>query len=427
MKSLFSYARPLAIAFGLAVAFGACDEQLNGGEACPLLCPSPPVDLQDTTFFAIELDTTISGFPGLGQESRILAAAFGDTLQTAMVVRWDSLPTTFRRVNSPLDSVILAVDSAVITLSIVTGDTLGAPATIDVYDVEMGGAEDADPTIVKDSLTPARLLTSRTVPPESLKTTIAIPLDSAYLRNKIQQADSVARRLRLAFRLREGTGARKLTFIPQTGNGNPTLVFRPHTDTTIAKLTISPRSLTPEDNATVRSTIADYQVVIKGPAEPPADVFRVGGLPGRRAYLRFNIPARILDSSAVMRATLLLTQRPNGFSPESRDTITVGHFGIIASGVITDLTRAMQFVSTVRTDTTRAAPIDSAVREFEVVHWVRLWRGTDAAKSPRALAISVETEGIRGSLLDFFSTEADVSVRPRLRITYLPRPEATIP
>jgi hypothetical protein len=128
-----------------------------------------------------------------------------------------------------------------------------------------------------------------------------------------------------------------------------------------------------------------------------------------------------------MRATLILTQRPNGFSSESRDTITVGHFGIVASGVITDLSRAMQFVSTINTDTTRAAPIDGGTREFEVIHWVRMWRGTSATKTPRAIAISVETEGIRGSLIDFFSMEAPITERPRLRLTYLPRPEATIP
>ena len=427
MKSLLTYARPLGIAAALAVAFGACDEQLNGGGACPALCPQEPIELLDTTFFAIDLDTAIAGFPGLGEESRIFVAAMGDTLQTAMIVRWDSLPTSFRRVNSPEDSVIIAVDSAFIHLNITTGDTLGAPATIDVYDVDMGGAEESDPTMVKDSLTPARLIATRTVPAESLKATVSVAIDSAFLRNKIQQEDSVARRLRLAFRLRENSGARKLTFIPQDGGGLPQLIFRPTTDTSAPKHSIAPMSRTPEANVSVRNDIADYMVVIKGPADPPAGVFRVGGLPGRRAYLRFNIPSRILDSSAVMRATLLLTQRPNGFSSESRDTIVVGQFGIISSGVVTDLTRALQFVSAERADTTRAAPADSAVREFEVIHWVRLWRNTNPDKSPRAIALSVQTEGVTGSLLDFFSMEGPLAVRPRLRITYLPRPEATIP
>jgi hypothetical protein len=428
VKSLLNSARPLGIAAVLAVAFGACDEQLNGGAACPTLCPQPPVEMQDTTFFAIDLDTTISGFPGLGEEQRVFVAAMGDTLQTAMIVRWDSLPTTFRGVNSPDDSSIVAVDSAQISLSIITGDTLGAAATLDVYDVDMGGAEEADPTMVKDSLIPARLIASRIVPADSLKGTISIPIDSAFLRAKIQAAgDSLVPRLRLAFRLREGTGARKLTFTPQEGGGAPQLIFRPTTDATLPKLNLPARSLTPEDNGFVRNNVGDYLVVVRGPADPPADVFRVGGLPGRRAYLRFNIPSRILDSSAVLRATLMLTQRPNGFSPESRDTITVGHFGIIASGAVTDIARAMRFVSTVNTDTTRAAPIDSAVREFEVMRWVRMWRGTSPDKTPRALALSVETEGVSGSLLDFFSIEAVAAVRPRLRLTYLPRPEATIP
>ena len=427
MKSWLNYARPVAIAAALAVAFGACDEQLNGGGACPVLCPSEPVSLQDTTFFAIDLDTTIAGFPGIGEETRIFVAAMGDTLQSAMVVRWDSLPDTFRRVNSPTDSLIVAVDSAQINLAITTGDTLGQPAVIDVYDVNLGGAEESDPTIIRDSLVPSRLVATRTVPPESLKASITIPIDSAFLRNKIQEPDSVLRRLRLAFKLREGSGARKLTFIPQEGTGTPSLTFRPTTDTTAPKMTLVARSLTPASNSNLRSHMADYLVVVKAPPDPPAGVFRVGSLPARRAYLRVNIPSRILDSTAVMRATLMLTQRPAGFSPESRDTIIVGHFGVVSSGVITDISRALQFVSPVNGDTTRAVPADSAVREFEVVHWIRMWRGTSPTKTPRAVAISAETEGKSGSLIDFFSIEAPAGVRPRLRLTYLPRPEATIP
>jgi len=63
VKSWLNRVRPLAVAMALGVAFGACDEQLNGGIACPSLCPTPPSTLRDTTFFPVDLDTSIAVFP----------------------------------------------------------------------------------------------------------------------------------------------------------------------------------------------------------------------------------------------------------------------------------------------------------------------------------------------------------------------------
>lgn len=427
MKSWFSYARPLAFAAAVAIAFGACDEQINGGGACPVLCPQEQVALQDTTFFAVELDTTISGFPGLGEELQFFLAAMGDTLQTAMVVRWDSLPTTFRRVNSPVDSTILEVDSAYIRLSVIRGDTLAPATTIDVYDVNMEGGEEADPTMVKDSMIPARLWATRTVPADSLRDSLIIRIESARLLAKIQEPDTIKRRLRLAFRVRENSGTNQVSIISNDAGGIPRIIFRPTTDTSAPKHIVLATSRTPQNNPSISRSLVDYLVVAKSPPGESADVFRVGGLPGKRAYLRFNIPSRILDSSAVMRATLLLTQRANPFSPESSDTVTAGDFGVVASGAITDLTRALQFVTSIRSDTVRMTPADAGVREFEVIDWVRAWRGTTPDKAPRAIAITLQSEGFTGSAIDFFSMESVVGTRPRLRLTYLPRPEATIP
>ena len=428
MKSRFSSVRPLLYLVAAAIAFGACDEQLNGGAACPSLCPSQQVGLKDTTFFAVDFDTAIAGFPALGAELRFFLAAFADTLQTAAVFRFDSLPTRFFRINSPEDSAIIAVDSAFIRLSIVTGDTLSAkPTTVDVYDVEMDGAEEANPNAVVSQLVASRLIGTRTIPADSLRDTLLIPIDNAKLLQKIQTADSTRRRLRVGIRVREGSPTRKLTVFSQDAAGIPRLIFRPSVDTAVPKFTMEAFSKTPEDNFEIKLDMADYLALVKTPPPPPAGVFRIGGLPGSRSYLRFDIPSRILDSSAVVRATLELTQRPARLSPEARDTVSVAFYGVVAGPVITDLSRALLFILPGRADSTLVTPSDSAVRQFEVIDWVRIWRGTPAGKAPRALSVALPGEGRRGSVVDFFSIEAPVSVRPRLRLTYLPKTEATVP
>ena len=410
----------------MAVAFGACDEQINGGGACPALCPGQQTQLRDTTLFAVALDTTIAGFPAVGAETHFFLATMGDTLQTAGVIRFDSLPTTFRRATSTTDSVIMAVDSAYLRLTILTGDTLGLETTVDVYDVDLDGAEETDPAAVVGAFTADRLLGSRTIPADSLRDSLRIPIDNAKLFSKIQIADSSKRRLRVGIRLREG-GARKMRVITSNGGTVSQLVFRPSTDTTVPRIFHSNLSKTPE-NRILASDMIDYQVVIKAPPEPPAGVFRIGGLPARRSYLRFEIPSSILDSSAVVRATLQMTQRPALFSPEARDSVTLADYGVIASPAVTDLTRALLFLNRLpSSDTLRVSPADTGQREFEIISWVRIWRGTTASRTPRAISLRLSDEGMSGSVVDFFSVEAPAEVRPRLRLTYLPKSSSEVP
>jgi len=428
VKSWLNHAQPLALAAALAAVFGACDEQLDSGLACPALCPVQQLALRDTTFFAVELDTTVGGFPSLGAEARFFIASMGDTLQTRAVVRYDSLPKHFRANSVAEDSLIYAIDTgSYVRLTIVTGDTLGAPTTIEVYDVDLNGAEESDPAAVEAAFTPARLLGSRTFPADSLRDSARVPIDPVRLLAKIQ-ADSPSNRLRIGIKV-SSTGMTRLSM--QSSNslgGAPTLIFRPSEADTVPLITLGPLSRTPENNEFVRADMADYLVVATAPPDPPPDVLRVGGLPGRRAYLRLDIPPWLLDSTNIVRATLLLTQRPNPQAPEPNDSVAVEEFRVAASNEITDLSRALLFVQRFRDlDSIRVVAADSGAREFELINLVRTWKGTTVAKTPRAVALVVRSEGELARMVDFFSREAPLSVRPRLRITYMPRAAGGLP
>ena len=73
------------------------------------------------------------------------------------------------------------------------------------------------------------------------------------------------------------------------------------------------------------------------------------------------------------------------------------------------------------------APADSGVREFEMIGLVRAWKNTSPTRTPRAFALRSATEGHNGRQADFFSNEAPVAVRPRLRLFYLPRQPEGVP
>lgn len=422
MKSWFKHAQPLVLAVALAAAFGACDEQLDAGLACPALCPGQQLTLRDTTLLAsVDLDTSIAGFPSLGAELQFFIASMGDTLQTRAVVRYDSLPVRFRANTAAEDSLIYAVDTgAYVRLTIVTGDTLGAPTTIEVYDVDLGGAEEADPAAVASAFTPDRLLGTRTIPADSLRDSVRVPIDNAKLLEKIL-TPAPGNRLRLGFKV-SSTGTTRLLMESSNSFGaEPTLIFRPSDVDTVPINRMAPMSRTPDNNEFVRSDMADYLVVVTAPPPPQFDALRVGGLPGRRGYLRLDIPQWLLDSTTIVRATLLLTQRPNLAAPEPNDSVAIQALGVSASNEVTDLSRALVFMRRFRdADTVRVVAADSGVREFEIINLVRSWKGTTAAKTPRAIALASTVEGRNARMIDFFSREAVASVRPRVRITYMP-------
>jgi hypothetical protein len=429
VRAWLKHAQPLLLAAAIAGTFAACDERLDAGLACPALCPPQQTALRDTTFFAVALDSSIAGFPALGAEVELFVATFGDTLQTAGVIRYDSLPRTFRHNNTAADTNIVAVDtgSSLLVRFTTTADTIGPPLTVEAYDVDLGGPDDVDPTAVSTVFTPDRLLGARTVEAAALKDTIRVPIDPQKLLAKIQ-ADSPANRLRVGLRVGNGSRLRVLTLntlIPVL------LQFRPALgDTSVAINSVGPLNRAPSE-ALVQSDLADYMVVLKGPPPPPSSpqtLLRVGGLPGRRAYLRFDIPSRIIDSSNVIRATLLMTQSPNRQAPHPADTIALEASVVSAGPAITDLSRALLFLTNpARSDSIRLFPADSGQKAFEMIQLMRFWASTTENNTPRAVALRSILEGSSGSLIDFFSIDGPAATRPQLRITFIPRREGGLP
>jgi hypothetical protein len=426
VKAWFRRARPLIAAITTVAAVAACDETLEGGVACPSLCPEKPSTVQVIDLDAVEFDTAIGGFPTTGTETHLLLAKLGDTLDARAVIRYDSLPATFRHNNSVVDSNIVSLDSAMIKLRLFAADTLGPDVTVELYDVDVTAGDDTSAAVLLPNFEPSRFCGSRTFTAAELKDSLRIPLDTAKLLAKIN-AEPQFRRLRLGILITSPSAAQLRVYGTNATSGgfSPLLYFKPSPDSTVAAVQLGTFSKTPE-LPSVASDVADFQLIAVAPPAEPANVLRIGGVPGKRGYLRFNIPSNILDSSTIVRATLELTQRPNPEGPAAGDSGAVQPHVIAAGTALTDLNRVLQFISS-GFDSTRLVPRDSGARFFEVVTLVRSWRFTSAAKTPRAIALRSTTEGSLPWQVDFFSIESVPAVRPRLRITYVPLPAPGLP
>jgi hypothetical protein len=404
----------VAVVFTIA----ACSENLEAGKSCPLLCPEQAITLLDTIIDAAVSDTTVSGLPSIGNEGYLMLASHGDTVETRAIVRYDTLPQHYTK--SGLDSTIVNIDSAYLITPIAKPDSLHrpkAPLTIEAYNVDTT-ATDTVASILAPLFRPDRLIGSKTFAPESLLDTLRIPLSTDTVLDRVKNGT----RLRVGFRIVSTQGVDLRIGSSSLGLG-VTLHIRASKDTAAAPVNVSPVSRTPTDQPFLSGPLADYTIVLNGTTRTGPNLLAVGGVPSRRSFIRFNVPAHIVDSTTVVRASLLLTQSPNR-RLDLHDSVYVFPLAVLAGPAITDVGSLLQFVGPAGQfglDSLRLAPADSGVVAFEIVGLVRTWRGQSTTVSPRSVALRSAVEGQFPGEIDFFSTKAPASVRPRLRITYVPQ------
>ncbi len=423
-KKVFLLVTALVAVFTIA----ACSEKLDGGKSCPLLCPEQSITLVDTLVDAAVQDTTILGLPPIGDEQYLLASSHGDTLDTRAMIRYDTLPTTFTAANS-VDSTITHIDTAQIVAPIVRPDSLHrptGPVTLEVYDVDTP-LTDTVSAILAPLFRPDRLIGSKTFAPESLLDTLRIPISPDTVLDRITKGTRLRIGLRLVTPAAHGYDIR---FGTTNINLAASLVIKASKDTAAQLVTVAPVSVTPADQAFLSGPLADFTLVVKGGTTATPTLLSVGGVPSRRTYFKFDVPSHIIDSSTVVRASLLLTQKPNR-RVDATDSIYVYPLAILTQPSVSDIQSALQFLGTngqFGLDSVLLAPGDSGIRSFEIVGLVRTWRLQPTTVSPRTLALRSGEEGAAPGQIDFFSTRsAPAAVRPRLRITYVPATSFGLP
>ena len=405
----------------LTAVLAACTEKLDNSAGCPILCPSQGGEIETATIDAVSFDSTVSALSGLGTEGSLLVATRGDSLDARAIIRFDSIPGRYRRPGADTTSIpVTTADSVTLRLRVDTvGGKVPGPVTLDLYDVDSNFPDTAVAEIAA-LFVPSRLLASATFEKTALKDTIFVTLPASAI------LDRLDRRLRIGIRAR-GPQSVQLRLASQEGAGAPTaLSYRVSTDTTVAKVVINPFSKTPADQPALALSLGDYTLLVKGTATGPATGLNIGGLPARRAYLRFNIPRFLTDSVDIVRATLLLTQIANpGIDPT--DTVSILPHVVLATNAVSDIAKASQITAVVNTDTLQVAPGSSGVREVELANIVGLWRLQNADETPRALVLLSTREGNSPLEARFFSIEALPEQRPRLRISYSTRKATGLP
>ena len=413
----------------LAAGAGACAESLDSGAGCPRLCPAQGLAVLDTLINPVLVfDSTFSGYPEIGSEQEILLATRGDTLESRGVIRFDTLTTLFiPSGDTTVDTLqsIVHVDSAYLRIII---DTVRArlPDQIrfELFDVEDTLALDTLSGPVNAHFSTDRLIGGITVKRAFLPETLSIPIIGDSLLRKLR----TSARLRVGIRV-DGSGPVWLRIGTLEGSAPAQLRYKGSNDPTISIFVINPSSGTPNTGTEqgIRTALADYTILAKNAIPQFGNTMNVGGNPGRRAYLRFNIPSHILDSSTIIRASLYLTQRPIPYG-DKRDTMTIHAHVVLASSTVRDLRRAANIISSTGLDVTDSllvSPRDSGLKTIDMFALLRAWRAQGQSTTillppTRSIVLRASPENVLPFEASFYSSNGPVSVRPAMRISYIP-------
>jgi hypothetical protein len=346
----------------------------------------------------------------------MLLSSRGDTLDTRVVIRFDSLP--LEAVHSASSSTLAPIDTVNNALLHLRLDSLAAtaavPVTISAYEVDTSATTDTSVATLTPLFVSQHFIGSKTFTAGA--DTVSIPILDTLVLARLK----AGKPLRIGLRISANASVSTHVYATESLLTPTTLTFRVSADTTIPRVAIVPRSATPGNDKIVSGNLGDFTLIVVGTSVPSTSFLAVGGLPASRTYLRFNIPSRIIDSSIVVRATLLLTQFQNT-SPDYADSMLVQPNIVVAGAVVTDTARAAQVISSrlVTMEPLVTFPQSSGIKEIEVAPVFPAWALQNESAFPRALVLRSAQEALSPQQALFYSSEAlDPLVHPKLRISY---------
>ena len=439
----------LGVAAAIVAIVAACSEKLNGGAACAQLCVGQTSTITDTIIrldsLKVLFDTTVQSFPQLGSEGALLLSNVSGLQDVRGVVRFDdigdSVGVAYRHVASGTDTVtdstpirpITAVDTAVLFFLVnpksVKPKGSGDSVIFQVYDVDAAGVD----TVVSQL---AALFTSLNLVGQQTASLRALG-DTANTTDTVRVAISRAsvlahikgdRNLRYGIRIRHQSSASdpvRLWLNNVASGSGPRVYYRVHFDTfpgATDSTLISPSSLSPASDPALAGQLRNYPVFVQGSPATQPGILDVGGLAGRRVFLKFNLPSRIVDSTNVVRATLRLKQLPRT-QVFATDSVAVWPSPVISASIVTEPAKAALFIvssSVWGMDSVLTQPQDTGLLSIEMAGAFRAWHQVPDSTTVHAIVLRTMNEGANPIQASFYSSlVADTSKRPHLEIKFV--------
>lgn len=390
----------------------ACQDVVSVPGACPEFCPESAIEVRDTvlgTVLASSVDSTATGYlnsvvpqgsyagyvlpheaeqmqvvgPGSPVQARALMVFFrfsgsyagGDTSVRDTIRQTDSLRFTFNivRRNRNVSGVTLALHEIPIAT-----DSANAYADMDPY--------------FQDST----LITTVQVPDSLVYGPVSVTVLPGALRHFVEDT------------LQSGIGLRIVSpdpaFVslgPDTLNYSAQILRFVQLDSSTGTTRVTRSE---SEALSFKTFVADTAAV------SPAAGLRVGGIAGVRAFIKLNVPTRLVDSMVVVRASLLIPPTTSAGAPGDTFTLRVLPLG-------TDFGPKSPLADSTYGGYTRVAVGGADTVVMDVTRAFLLWRGN--AVVPHTVMLGALRSEESGSIDTFDLPDPNAPAsRAILRITY---------
>lgn len=390
--------RTFLVACALLTAMG-CGERITAPGTCPAYCPDGRVVSRDTLLLsAITRDSTFTGFvPAFRAGDMQLVANPGGLEAVGLVRFFTFADSLFVFANDTIRAPVALTDSFRLEIPIVRRAGTLNGLQLAIYRMPAGVDTTTDYAGVAARFDDSTLLVTVDVPDSiSAGRFLAVLPGTAF---PTFAADE--RVAALGFRLI----APSATYL-EIGS------LESNNAISLSRFVKIDSSGTPVARTDARLPALDTFLPTATPATP-AGALIIGGLPSARAFLRVEIPSRILDSSTIVRATLVLVPRSPAAGAVG-DTLQ-----LVATGITADFGAKSPLVQ---------VPVDSLVLRIgrvaigsadtirlDVTDLLRGW--TASPDRPRTIVIRAVPEGGALGVVAVGGTTGGGT--PTLQVTYI--------
>jgi len=391
-------------AAALVAALAGCGSDITTAGRCPELCPSGSVQLADTLLTSpVVTDTSVRGYV-LVREALYLLASNLDSLKSEVLLQFEPLVTKW---TVGTDSATLGVvDSVRLGLSLVQRDTVAKALRLVLHRLPAHFDTGATYASMQPYFTDSTLWDTTAAIRDSI---LAVDTATLAAPDTLQPLAGDSGIIALGLSL---VSASPTALAISSGNQNTAKVFlyfyvRGHLITDTLRKDTLPKVLS------LQPTFATF-VMSPDPGQPASGVLAVGGMPTARATLRLGLPKEVVDSNAVVRATLILnTLEPaGGFARDS--------FMMQAQPILRDVgPKSLLFPDSTVAGVTWLHPGQSGQVQLDITRLLRLWGTTMGDSLPRTLVLRLVPEASLLAAVNFRGSETGAG--PQLRVTYVRR------
>lgn len=383
----------------LALGVLGCEESLLAPGVCPEFCPQGVLEVRDTILSDVFIEDGFFVGYRLPHEAQELQVAGGDSLvESAAVIVFNRFSATYSGADTTVGRTIQQTDSFQIRIHVARRHATAKGMVLALHWVPVGADSNTAYADIAPFLHDSTRVATIAVPDDFRFGTLAAVVRGDAFPNYVPDSFQVAVAVRL-----EGAEPAYVTLSGSDSADIGTVTRFVQVDSGSTRVTRSDQR------------VASFHTFVLKPLPPVApNTLRVGGAPAARALLRARVPASILDSTQIVRATLLLVPAAPVLGAAG-DTLRLRAHAIGA-----DLGPKSPLIQEDDTATVGSAriPVGSTnTISVDVTRVLNTWKSN--SNIPRALMLRIVPEAASVGTVDVRSISS-ASGRPALRITYVP-------